>query len=175
MPNKTRGKWEEDELTKHLVADPQTVPGTIFMVGFMGKTNRADHVRLYLTPELDEYIEFRSDDLRQSQSLTTAENPLGGTAVWVDRSARIIYTKTISHEFQGEFLRGAIATEFLAKATTQGLSAPLIMTLLARQRIKSIPPVASVCFSCPTEGGEDTCVPATCTLSTRCRTQFLCL
>lgn len=162
----------EDELVQKLVPAPAGEADALFLVGFLGKSSQADHTRLYLNPELSEYVEFRSDAVRHVQSLAGPESPLGGSAVWVDRRASLYFRKVVSREVQAGFLQGAISREFLPSASRNITGG--VLGLLAGQRFKSIPPVASVCFSCPTEGGEDTCVPATCTLSTSCATRFLC-
>jgi len=176
-----REERKQDGVVEKLVPEPTNVPDVRMLVGLIGKSGRTGFGRLYLTPELNSYVEFREEDVVHSQSLAPAENPLGGTAVWVKRDATLTHTSTVSRSAETEFLTGEITAALMAgrgaagpfawgAAGLLGLRLPTILWGNTCLRCYTV-----VWGSCPTPGGEDTCVPATCTLSTSCRTQFLCL
>ncbi len=111
-----RKSLNEDELVKKLVPDPSQVPSVRCLAGFMGSSTKAGYKRLYLTPELNEYVEFRTEDVVHTQSVATDRNPLGGSVVWLKRDAEIQHTRTESRDVKAEFLQGDITTAFLARA-----------------------------------------------------------
>jgi hypothetical protein len=106
--------WQ-DELIERLVPDPATLPDVIMVVGFLGKSNRAGHVRLYLTPLLNEYLEISENDVLHRQAAPPELNPLGGTLAWVRREANLLHTRTAAQQVQTQFLQGSIAARFLPK------------------------------------------------------------
>ena len=85
--------------------------------------------RLYLTLDFDDYIEINeTTDLLGSVSLETPQNPVGGTIVWVKRSAILRRVGAESRQVQADFLRGELATEFLSRTGSEALlSVPYIM------------------------------------------------
>ncbi|HBY94404.1 MAG TPA: hypothetical protein DEP84_10660 [Chloroflexi bacterium] len=101
-------KLEPDALIEHLVPDASQVPDVRVLVGFLGKSTRERRWRLYLTPSLNEYVEFDEDDVVYSHTLESDESPLGGTVVWVRREANLLHTRSVSREAQADFLQGAI-------------------------------------------------------------------
>jgi hypothetical protein len=109
-----------DALIERIAPDASEVPDVRVLAGFLGKSTRRGHWRLYLTPTLNEYVEFAEDDVVHSHSLETDENRLGGTVVWVRREANLVHTKAVSREAQADFLHGDIATRYLVAARSGG-------------------------------------------------------
>lgn len=105
---------KQDPVVEQLVPEPSAVPDVRMLVGFSGRGSRAGLRRLYLTPELNSYVEFREEDVVHSQSLAGTENALGGTAVWVKRDATLTHTVTVSRSVEAEFLTGEITTAMSA-------------------------------------------------------------
>jgi hypothetical protein len=163
---------KQHDLVERLVPDPSQPADVTVLVGFLGKSAQAGTWRLYIAPDLSEYLEFPEESVRHTEDVKIAQSALPRTAVWVDRNANIVHNRSERQPYS-DFLRGEIATTFMARADIGSSVGRPLRTL--QGGFESVPPRASVCLSCPTEGGEDTCVPATCTLSTACRTQFLCL
>ena len=94
------------------------------LVGFLkGDPDDSEKVRLFLTLDLDDYIEIRMADVLGSHSLENAQNPLAGTAVWVKRAAqlRLISTERRTDQGPAEFIRGAIVRRYLRGAGLAGL------------------------------------------------------
>jgi hypothetical protein len=86
---------------------------------FFGFLRRSDDRtwRLYLTLDLDDYIEMDESQMLHSVSFEGAQFPLGGTLVWVRRTAKLKRVAQQSTEAQADFLRGQIAMEYIAVAS----------------------------------------------------------
>lgn len=114
MPNSRRrgGKSElkEDEIVQALVPKPEDVPDSTLVVGFLGRSEDQDAWRIYITPTLDNYIEVKKADILNAVPLETAENPIGGTAVWLKKSAKVRQSRTRTREVQASFLKGNIVS-----------------------------------------------------------------
>lgn len=152
----------EEEFIQKLVPDPSQPPDVGLLTGYLGKSSRPGHSRLYLTLELSSYVDIPDADILHTQSLKNDGNLLGGTLVWVNRDADLKSTTTTGREMQADFLRGSIASQ----ATTRARSSA----------VRALPPLPSTftvteCATCPTND-RDTCFPATCTL-TICYTQVI--
>lgn len=76
------------------------------LIGFLGRSLRPDHWRVYLTARLDEYFELAADDVVLTRPLEGSA--LGGTIVWVRREANLRRTRSASREAQADFLEGAV-------------------------------------------------------------------
>jgi hypothetical protein len=105
-----------DALIDRIAPDASEVPDVRVITGFLGKSTRRGHWRLYLTPTLNEYVEFAENDVVHSYSLEADENRLGGTLVWVRRDANLVHTKAVSREAQADFLHGDIVARNLRAA-----------------------------------------------------------
>jgi hypothetical protein len=102
-------KLKPDALTERLVPDASQIPDVRVLGGFLGKSTREGYWRLYLTPTLNEYVEFAEDDVVHSHTLESDESQLGGTVIWVRREANLQHTRSASREAQADFLQGVIA------------------------------------------------------------------
>lgn len=98
-----------DNLIEKLVRDPADVPDLRALAGYLGRSSRPRHIRLYLTPDLGDYVEIPEDGVVHKESLTTEDRPLGGTAVWIRREAKTVRVRSASREAQADFLRGALS------------------------------------------------------------------
>ncbi len=67
--------------------------------------------RLYLTLDLDDYIEISGSQIIHIKHVDQPEQPLGGSYVWVRRTARLRRVGGRSTEAQADFLRGEIEME----------------------------------------------------------------
>lgn len=115
-----RELWQDD-LVENLMPDPSQPSNAVALVGWLGKSTRDGYRRLYFTPDLDEYVEFREEDVVQSQSLG-AEQTEGSTIVWVRRDADLEHKRIVTQRAQAEFLRGDLTASFLPEARELGLT-----------------------------------------------------
>jgi hypothetical protein len=84
--------------------------------GFLRRGDRGTW-RLYLTLDLDDYIEMDEAQILHSVSFEGSQFPLGGSLVWVRRTAKLKRVAHQSTEAQADFLRGQIAMEYIAIAS----------------------------------------------------------
>jgi hypothetical protein len=114
-----------DDFTENLVKDPDNPPNLIVLSGFVGRSTRKGYVRLYLTPELNDYIEIPEEKIHHQEQVQKVQNSLGGSQLWIERETTIVRKKVESRTMQADFLQGEITQENLAKVnagmTVEGL------------------------------------------------------
>ena len=110
----TGSKLEPDALVRRLAPDASAVPDVRVLAGFLGESPQEGHWRLYLSPSLDEHVEFAEEDVVHHQRLESHGAGPGGTLIWVRREANLKHTRSVSREAQADFLQGAIAKSALA-------------------------------------------------------------
>jgi hypothetical protein len=114
-------KYVFDALPEDVVSDPAEVPKVRALAGYLGKSNRSGYLRLYITPELFEYLEFREEDVVRTCPFPPEKAPVGGTMVWVRGDATLLHTRTQSFQAQASFLEGDISAQFLSGMGTAGI------------------------------------------------------
>ncbi|WP_447403018.1 hypothetical protein ACE1MS_23425 (plasmid) [Lysinibacillus sp. fkY74-1] len=114
---------QPDELIEELVGNKSLPPDVKTLVGFLGQSDCAEYWRLYLTLELNEFLEIPTDDIIYSQSLKTDHNPLGGSLVWVKNDSKIRHARLTPLQAQLDFLKGGIMNSFLNNTNTSEIIA----------------------------------------------------
>lgn len=132
MPGQRRpaGKGlKEDALVEQLVPEAGSHQPLTVLEGFLGKSGREGYWRLYLTPELDEYVEFAEDDVAHSQETTAeaAPAPFGGSCVWLREGAAVTHTRVSTRQMQAEFLRGGVTSAYLGAAAPTAVGAARVI------------------------------------------------
>lgn len=107
-PKEERKGVTPDEILERIVPDPAN-PDIKRLTGFLlGKSDRENYWRLYLTVDLNHFIEFRKEDTIHAQQFRPSR-----TVVWVKPDARITETKNESGTV--DFLRGNMLSKFLGR------------------------------------------------------------
>ncbi len=102
-----------------LVTDPANPPSLSRLRGYLGESDSRDRVRLYLNPELSEYIDIPSQAMLNVQEAPRTNEPAGLVDVWIQRGADLIRKDNAA--FQGaSFLQGPVRRERAAGLPTQG-------------------------------------------------------
>lgn len=101
----------EDAIIQALVPDPAKVPELQMLAGLLGRGTQEGYWRLYLTPDLGEYVEFAAEDLVHCKRIEATA--LERAIVWIKAGARLRHTRTTVAQAQGEFLKGDIASGYL--------------------------------------------------------------
>jgi len=109
-----RKELKQDPLVEKLKSDPSQDPNVRLFTGYLGRSTQVGYWRLYLTPQLDEYLEINEEDISHNQSLATEQSPMGGTMLWIRRGANVQYTRTVSRQVQVEFLQGDMTATLLS-------------------------------------------------------------
>jgi hypothetical protein len=101
-----------DELLEKIAPDGE--PDAIRLVGVrLGTSPRDNHMRLFLNPNLTEYVDFLRDDAVASEKYESEEFPNRQVVIWVRPSARLHFGATSSIE--ASFLQGEIQGTFLPR------------------------------------------------------------
>ena len=134
----SRPRLEEDPLVEALVPDPgQGPPDAAVLQGYLGKGTTEDVWRLYLTPQLDQYVELPEAEILYSQ-----KQPDDGTLVWVRKDLSLSVQRPQPAQVQAEFLGGNIAGARLQQAAPAGGAGA------AREPVMT-PRVSLVAVTCP--------------------------
>ena len=97
-----------DDLAAELVPDPTKLPELVILRGYVGKSTRAGFSRLYVDLSFSEFVEVADEDVLARRSLVANQDPLGGTMLWVKRSATLLRARVSSAQEHATFLTGEI-------------------------------------------------------------------
>jgi hypothetical protein len=97
---------------------PAKGQSTIQLIGWLGEGTEGGTWKLFLTPKLDEYVQFSDKDVAHSQQLPSDSSPLGGTMVWLNSDATMQYVRVVSPREQAGFLSGSIASAYMAGSSS---------------------------------------------------------
>jgi hypothetical protein len=99
----------QDPIVDALVSDPAVgPPSAAVLTGYLGKSSTPDSWRLYLNRALDRYVDIPANQILHSTELPND----GGTRVWVPRSLKLDYVRTVSAQVQAGFLQGSIVGRY---------------------------------------------------------------
>ena len=86
----TSGKpsLRQDPLVDKLRSDPSQPPA-IGCRGYLGRSEKAGHWRLYLTRALTDYLEIAESDIVHQESLATERDRDAGSRIWIKETAML--------------------------------------------------------------------------------------
>jgi hypothetical protein len=165
MPSKENPKQlKQDRLVEQLVPDPANHEPTIQLTGWLGKDAKEGFWRLYLTPQLDEYVQFAETDVIHSQPAQADQSPLGGTLVWLKSGTALQHTRVVKQNVQADFLAGGIVSNYMSGAASAYPSInvkPKGVVPNTRTYVCSINPHIPVCqphtYVCPIASVDTNC------------------
>jgi hypothetical protein len=121
----TREEWHVAATSPHLHPEGTAMKSAndptdaVPLIGYLGKSGRDDYWRVYLTPELREYVEVHENDIVRRQGRPPDESPVDGSVLWVKATAQLVHSRLIPGQAQADFLRGPLtATGAVALGTT---------------------------------------------------------
>ena len=174
-PRQTGGEGAADFI-RHIVTDPKNVPDVTLLSGYLGASSEEGHERLYLSPDLTNYVEIPQAAILHRAPLPTEQDAHGGVTLWVKKDAALQYKMAPAAQALANYFAGAI------QAGAQGLAAvppqppPPPMTippaLCAVTLVGLACTHANTCgidcsIVCPTHPPHATCLP-NCTHVTPC-------
>jgi hypothetical protein len=86
-PSRSRSRASGGSFISHLVEDPANPPDVVLLAGYLGDAAEDGKTRLYLRPDLSDYLDIPSDAIVHQQGV--AGDPLGAVYVWVRRDAEV--------------------------------------------------------------------------------------
>jgi hypothetical protein len=119
MSEEKRG-LQPHPIVARLASDPAAPREVAQFCGYIGKSTRGDHHRLYTSLELDEYIDIPHAAVVHHEDIPDTEMQHGGTRVWVDACAEVIHEVRHTTRTEARFLEGNIADEYLSDETAGG-------------------------------------------------------
>ena len=159
MPKKNDKSGESNEpsheLLSKLIPDPSNPPNLTFLTGLLTESQREGFMTLYVSVELDEYIECKRDDIVHHTPFVGPGVP-GWQCVWIKTDAVLRHGKHEVRDIQASFFKGRFQPHIALEQSTHHVR--------ARNVIRSLD--VTHCGGC-SDG------PA-CTLSTACYTHYLC-
>src|SRR5271154_1564907 len=79
------------QFVRHIVTDPKNVPDVMLLTGYLGASSEDGHERLYLSPDLTNYVEIPKAAILHQEALPTEQDAHGGVTVWVKKDAALQY------------------------------------------------------------------------------------
>jgi hypothetical protein len=165
MPAPRRGgaRLKQDRLVDSLVPEPQSHQPSVMLTGFVGKASGDKMWRLYMSAQMDEYVEFPEAALLHSEAVPERDDPLGGTTVWLRPDTPLQHTRVTSRQVQAGFLQGEITAGYLGGAAGARLTVPRPETGYActRNYVCSVNPHIPACQIRTENCGSAFCPPGT--------------
>lgn len=78
-----------DELIEQLVPDPANTPSVVGLDGYVGRSDRVGHFRLYRTLSLDYWLEIREDAVYFARTVDVAGKFQRMSVVWIYSDAQV--------------------------------------------------------------------------------------
>jgi hypothetical protein len=195
-PEEEPGGPEEEELSpdpfvERLRPDPSQPPIPVRVLeGLLGESDREGYWRLYFSRELDNYAEFRAEDVVFSERIPPDQSPflgLDATRVGIRRDATVEFTRARTprpvDEFDLDIRLGALGGPALAAGPVTIFDGPCDTpgTICAgticdacgtQERTRCIPcgtqQEQTRCIPCGTQQEQTRCIPCGTREQTRC-------
>src|SRR5262249_29672471 len=148
---------------RDIVSDPKNVPDVMLLYGYLGASSEEGHERLYLSPDLTNYVEVPRDAVLHQMEAPKEQDPHGGVTLWVKKDAALIYKMAPAAQALANFFAGAIQAGAAGRA-----AAPAVPQTLDACVVTVIPVGCShgcTIGLCPTQQG---CPTRLCSHDTAC-------
>ena len=97
-----------DNFIRHIVTDPKNVPDVMMLNGYLGASSEEAHERLYLSPDLTNYVEIPRAAILHQAPLPKEQDAHGGVTVWVKKDAALQYKMAPAAQALANYFAGAI-------------------------------------------------------------------
>jgi hypothetical protein len=158
-----------DQIVQRLKPDPSKIPNARVLAGFLGKSTREGYWRLYVSLQMNEYIEIAENDIVDTQPMGEEET-VGGSLVWVRHDAVVEFTVSGPLRAQGEFLQGGITGEYLPGMGVEAFAQvnPALIGTIIKTVTRLLCTRKTLCtgWCCP-DTGQTGCAPGSCLICAR--------
>ncbi len=144
---------------RQIVTDPKNVPDVMLLYGYPGASSEEGHERLYLSPDLSNYVEVPQDAILHRAPAPKEQDPNGGVTLWVKKDAKLQYKMAPAQQAMAQFFAGAIAGQGVG-----GAAAPQAAAVTALCATRGA--------ACNTHAQTCACSDAICPTDFRCATDF---
>jgi hypothetical protein len=104
-------KVKLDEFTAKAVPDPKN-PDASLVTGFVGASSEAGKTRIYWDPSLSTYIDVDTADIIHSEPVPKEQSGLGGSYIWLKRTAEVSHGSAAGQTAKGKFFQGPLMTAY---------------------------------------------------------------
>jgi hypothetical protein len=129
VPDDSKKKY--DAFIAKVVSDPTKPPETLLIQGFLGASSEADHTRVYADVTLDSYVDVANADIIHMEPLPKEQSPMGGSYLWIKKSADVLPGSGEAERKGAKFLEGPIAAQAAAGGQQAAPAAPITLPLVA--------------------------------------------
>jgi hypothetical protein len=106
---------------RQLVTDPKSVPDVMRLYGYLGASSEEGHERLYLNPDLTNYVEVPVQAMLHRMPVPTDQDPYGAVVLWVKKDAALIHKMTPAAQAMAHYFRGAIEAGMVGMAAASAV------------------------------------------------------
>jgi hypothetical protein len=149
------GEIKLDEFTTRVIPDPNSPPDVLLLAGFLGASSQPGQTRVYWDASLSSYVDVDTADIVNTEPLPKEQSPLGGSYIWVKRSAQVSVGSAAGRSAKGKFFEGPLMTAFGGAFGTAAGAAFTTPVVTARPTIlfctELCPPVTRV-WVCTMQG-----------------------
>ena len=124
-------------------------------IGYLGESDRPDHVRLYVDPELRSWLEIARKDILHRDNLDDWPRASDVAAIWVRRDAKVGAGGMTAERIRSEMLSGELIRRYLADSVTDDEVLGFTTTMICAT-------IAITWQLCVTPSCEDITVPLIC-------------
>jgi hypothetical protein len=115
---------EKDALKEHEIASKivkeSGYGNATLLVGYIGKTDKDNSVRLYFNLNFDEFVDIPRDSILHAAYAPEDVLPFGGTYLWVKKDEHITHIRVESTKQQAKFLQGSISEGLVGPSPSPG-------------------------------------------------------
>ena len=142
---------------REVVRDPNNVPDVTMLYGYIGASSEAGHERVYLSPDLSNYVEVPESAILHRAVAPKEQDPHGGATLWVKKDAALVYkmapaAQALAHYFAGAIQGGPAAAGAAPAAPVTAVNCTLNIACMPT------PPSHEICVTqvctqlCATQG-----------------------
>src|SRR5262245_31904435 len=120
QPPKEPAGGSSADFVSSIVKDPKNVPDVMRLFGYPGTSSEEGHERLYLNPDLTNYVEVPTQAILHRM---TDQDPHGAVCWWVKKDAALIYKMAPAAQGLAHYFAGAIQAGMADAAAAQAAGA----------------------------------------------------
>ncbi|MGD9672110.1 MAG: hypothetical protein AB7U98_01370 [Candidatus Nitrosocosmicus sp.] len=111
---KPQGKDNTDEFEEHYLLrkikdTTKQSDDVVSLVGYLGKADSDDVIRLYTNLEFNEYFEIQKKDILNNEVVSDQILEFGGNRIWIDTNSKIKHIYVETNMLEAGFLKGRIS------------------------------------------------------------------
>ena len=111
MPADKGPQLKIDQFTAKAVPDPKS-PDAQLVTGFLGASSESDKTRIYFDASLSSFVDVATSDILNTQAIPESQSPLGGSYIWLKRSAVATFGSAGGQSSTGTFFQGPLMAAY---------------------------------------------------------------